>query len=83
MSFLFTPDFLESRDAIVVCSVPCFFSQPCFHSIPVFTCAMAACAGGEVAGGEGGDVGLVGRGVGVGTCMRLWRVQLGHPWDNG
>ena len=74
MSFLFTPDFLESRDAIVVCSVPCF-SQPCFHSIPVFTCAMAACAG--------GDVGLVGRGVGVGTCMRLWRVQLGHPWDNG
>ena len=82
MLFLFTPDFLESRDAIVVCSVPCF-SQPCFHSIPVFTCATAACAGGEVAGGEGGGVGLVGRGVGVGTCMRLWRVQLGHPWDNG
>ena len=25
MLFLFTPDFLESRDAIVVCSVPCFF----------------------------------------------------------
>ena len=56
MSFLFTPDFLESRDAIVVCSVPCFFSQPCFHSIPVFTCTTAACAGGEVAGGGGGHL---------------------------
>ena len=39
--------------------------------------------GGGGGGGGGGDVGLVGRGVGVGTCMRLWRVQLGHPWDNG
>ena len=33
---------------------PVFFSQPCFHSIPVFTCTMAACAGGEVEGGGGG-----------------------------
>ena len=33
--------------------------------------------------GGGRGVGLVGRGVGVGPCMRLWRVQLGHPWDNG
>ena len=53
VSFLFTPDFLESRDAIVVCSVPCF-SQPCFHSIPVFTCTTAACAGGGGGGGGGG-----------------------------
>ena len=40
------------------------------------------CGGGRWRGG-GRGVGLVGRGVGVGTCMRLWRVQLGHPWDNG
>ena len=64
MSFLFTPDFLESRDAIVVCSVPCFFSQPCFHSIPVFTCTMAACVGGVVAGGGGCGAGGAGGGGG-------------------
>ena len=46
---------------------------------------MATCAGGEVAGGEGGDVGLVGRGEpGVYTALlsapRALSPKVSHTW---